>query len=93
VIRADQGETLSDSSSTFETFVSPFGWRYGSHEMRRVWSEVHKRRTWRQLWVALAEAQATDLQMAQEFVDAYAITLNTFPEELIRIARARRQTE
>src|SRR5258708_6372227 len=26
--------------------------------MRRVWSEVHKRRTWRRLWVALAEAQS-----------------------------------
>jgi len=26
--------------------------------MRRIWSEAHKRRLWRQVWVALAEAQA-----------------------------------
>jgi len=27
--------------------------------MRRLWSEVHKRQTWRRVWVALAEAQAS----------------------------------
>jgi adenylosuccinate lyase len=42
-----------------ETFLSPFTWRYGSAEMRHIWSEVNKRQTWRQVWVALAEAQAT----------------------------------
>ncbi len=42
----------------FETYQSPFSWRYGSEELRAVWSEIHKRRTWRRLWVALAEAQA-----------------------------------
>ncbi|MBN1660724.1 MAG: adenylosuccinate lyase [Anaerolineae bacterium] len=26
--------------------------------MRRIWSEVHRRRVWRRIWVALAEAQA-----------------------------------
>ena len=38
----------------YETYQSPFTWRYGSSEMRRLWSEAHKRRVWRQLWVALA---------------------------------------
>lgn len=42
----------------FSTYLSPFTWRYGSEEMRRLWSETHKRRLWRRLWVALAEAQA-----------------------------------
>lgn len=45
---------LNDS---FEQFQSPFSWRYGSAEMRRIWSEVYKRQLWRRLWVALAEAQ------------------------------------
>lgn len=40
-----------------QTFLSPFTWRYGSADMRQVWSEAHKRQLWRQLWVALAEAQ------------------------------------
>jgi adenylosuccinate lyase len=41
-----------------DTYISPLTWRYGSEEMRRIWSERHKRRTWRRIWVALAEAQA-----------------------------------
>ena len=40
-----------------DTFLSPFTWRYGSQEMRRLWSEEHKRRLWRRVWVALAEAE------------------------------------
>jgi adenylosuccinate lyase len=40
-----------------DTFLSPFTWRYGSQEMRAMWSEVHKRRLWRRVWVALAAAQ------------------------------------
>ncbi len=40
-----------------DTFLSPFTWRYGSREMRRLWSEEHKRRLWRRIWVALAEAE------------------------------------
>ncbi len=42
----------------YETYLSPFTWRYGSQEMRQIWSESHKRRMWRRLWVALAETQA-----------------------------------
>lgn len=39
------------------TFISPLTWRYGSDAMRHIWSEVHKRRLMRQVWVALASAQ------------------------------------
>jgi len=47
-------------SETFghETYLSPFTWRYGSPELRAIWSEAHKRRTWRRIWVAVARAQA-----------------------------------
>ncbi len=41
-----------------ETYQSPYSWRYGSPGMRRIWSEAHKRRLWREIWVALAEVQA-----------------------------------
>ncbi len=41
----------------FETYQSPFSWRYGSAEMRSIWSEVNKRRLWRKIWVLMAEAQ------------------------------------
>ncbi len=42
----------------FETYRSPFSFRYGSPEMRRLWSELEKRRAWRRVWLALAETQA-----------------------------------
>lgn len=42
----------------FDTYLSPFTWRYGTPAMRRLWSESNKRLLWRQIWVALAEVQA-----------------------------------
>jgi adenylosuccinate lyase len=42
----------------FDTYLSPFTWRYGTPAMRRLWSETNKRLFWRQLWVALAEVQS-----------------------------------
>jgi len=41
-----------------ETYLSPLTWRYASDEMRQLWSEKHKRRLFRRIWVALAEAQS-----------------------------------
>lgn len=41
-----------------ETYLSPYTWRYGSQEMRHIWSESYKRKLWRRLWVNLAEVQA-----------------------------------
>jgi len=40
------------------TFQSPFSFRYASAEMRAIWSEVNKRKLWRRIWLALAEAQS-----------------------------------
>jgi adenylosuccinate lyase len=59
---------------------SPFAARYGSPEMRAIWSDANKRALWRQIWVALAEAQAaagvvTEAQLAD--VRAHAGKPNT----------------
>jgi adenylosuccinate lyase len=40
------------------TFLSPFTWRYGSSEMREIFSEIRRRKLWRRVWLALARAQA-----------------------------------
>lgn len=40
-----------------DTFISPFTWRYGSADMRHIWSEERKRQLMRQVWLALATAQ------------------------------------
>lgn len=50
------GESMQAYSH--DTYLSPLTWRYGSDEMRRIWSEVEKRRLLRRFWVALAQAQA-----------------------------------
>lgn len=44
-------------SHDFSSYTSPFSWRYGTADMRAVWSEKHKHELWRNIWVALAEAQ------------------------------------
>ena len=63
----------------FDTYLSPFTWRYGSQEIRQTWSETNKRRLWRKIWVALAAVEAeyglvspeqlADLQVHQDEVD------------------------
>jgi adenylosuccinate lyase len=62
-----------------ETYISPFTWRYGSEAMRHIWSQMHQRRLWRRVWVALAgvqaeaglvsEAQVEDLRVHQDDID------------------------
>ncbi|MFN8377144.1 MAG: adenylosuccinate lyase [Anaerolineae bacterium] len=61
------------------TFASPFSWRYGSREMRHLWSEIEKHRLWRMIWIELARAeeaaglvsadQRSDLERALEPID------------------------
>jgi adenylosuccinate lyase len=56
-----------------ETYLSPLTWRYGGDTMRRLWSEAHKRRLLRRVWVALAEAQhAAGLVSAAQVADLRA---------------------
>ncbi|MBI2127066.1 MAG: adenylosuccinate lyase, partial [Thaumarchaeota archaeon] len=40
-----------------DTYLSPFTWRYGSTEMRTIFSERHYRAIWRKIWTTLAAAQ------------------------------------
>jgi adenylosuccinate lyase len=50
-------------------YTSPFSWRYGSDQMRQIWSENHKRQLWRRIWVALATAQQSASLVTAEQVD------------------------
>ncbi|MDG6987893.1 MAG: adenylosuccinate lyase [Nitrososphaerota archaeon] len=47
----------TDPGSGWEGYLSPFTWRYGSGEMRALFSEVERRAAWRKTWVALAKAE------------------------------------
>ena len=43
--------------STPDLYLCPFAWRYGSAEMRKIWSERTARHLWRRIWAALARVQ------------------------------------
>ncbi len=49
---------MSEENFDYGDFLSPFTWRYGSEEMRELFSEINYRTIWRKVWVSLAEAQA-----------------------------------
>lgn len=50
-----------------DKYISPFSTRYASDEMQYLFSEDNKFRTWRRLWIALAEAeQAQGLPITNE---------------------------
>jgi adenylosuccinate lyase len=51
------------------TYQSPFTIRYGSDKMRTLWSEATKRKIWRRVWVAVAEAQAAADLISPEQID------------------------
>ncbi|KKS81679.1 MAG: Adenylosuccinate lyase [Candidatus Gottesmanbacteria bacterium GW2011_GWC1_43_10] len=54
-------------------YVSPLSWRYGSNEMRRIFSEENKYRLWRKIWVNLAKIQyEAGLVSKEELVDLVA---------------------
>ncbi|MCA9970250.1 MAG: adenylosuccinate lyase [Anaerolineales bacterium] len=53
-----------------DRFISPLSWRYGSDDMRQIWSETYKRQLMRRIWVALATAQhQAGLVTAEQLVD------------------------
>ncbi len=57
----------------YRTYVSPFSWRYGRAELRTLFSEEERRKLWRAVWVALAQAQANEgLVSADEVADLRA---------------------
>src|SRR5262245_26208735 len=63
---------MSDADSS-QVYQSPYSWRYGSTAMRALWSEIEKRRGWRRMWVALADAQVeAGLVSAEQAADLRA---------------------
>lgn len=44
-------------SFSHDIYISPFSWRYGTGEMRAIWSGEHTLRLWRRIWVAIARVQ------------------------------------
>ncbi len=56
-----------------QLYASPFSWRYGREQVRALFSEHERRRLWRAVWCALAEAQSrVGLVSAEELADLRA---------------------
>ena len=53
-------------NADYAKYQSPFSWRYGSEEMRKVFSEEEKYKLWRKIWVELARAQAKEGLVGKE---------------------------
>ena len=51
------------------SYVSPLSWRYGSEEMKEIFSEVHKRKLLRRVWIALARAEEKAGVVSKEQVE------------------------
>ena len=45
------------TGSEFDNYKSPFSWRYGSDEMRSMFSEKTRRTKWRKIWYEIASSQ------------------------------------
>ena len=45
------------TGSEFDNYKSPFSWRYGSDEMRFIFSEKTRRTKWRKIWYEIASSQ------------------------------------
>jgi adenylosuccinate lyase len=55
------------------TYASPFSWRYARPSLRELFSERERRKLWRAVWIALAEAQErAGLVSAEELADLRA---------------------
>jgi len=76
------------SQFSFSDYVSPFTWRYASGEMRFIFSEEHKYKLWRKIWVALAAAQFTcGVISKQELADLKKQEKNIDIERIVEIEK------
>lgn len=70
------------------TYISPFTWRYGTQEMRHIFSEQHKYEIWRMIWIALARSQhSAGLVSDKELQDLEKFTNTIDIEKILQIEK------
>ena len=65
--------------SEYDSYVSPLSRRYASREMQYLFSQEKKFRTWRRLWVALAE---TEKELGLNITDEQIAELKAHQDEI-----------
>ncbi len=72
----------------FSNYISPFTWRYGSDEMRQIFSEKHKYQIWRKIWLALAQTEyEAGLVSSQELKDLQRNEKNIDIDRILEIEK------
>jgi adenylosuccinate lyase len=76
---------LKEDSFGYDTYLSPFTWRYGSKEMRNLFSEKGRRAMWRAVWLELAKAEEKSGLISKQELEGIASKAG---EKDVDIARA-----
>ena len=76
---------MKEDAFGYDTFLSPFTWRYGSKEMRSLFSERGRRATWRKVWLELARAEERSGLLTAEELQGISKSAN---EKDVDIAKA-----
>ncbi len=79
-----------DKKITDYTYTSVFSWRYGSEEMRQIFSEKNKYILWRKIWVSLARAQRRAGLLSKQELDDLIRNQNKI--NISRILQLEKQT-
>ncbi len=80
-----------NTEKTDSRYVSPFSTRYSSDEMQALFSAEHKFRTWRDMWIHLAESeQALGLNITDEQLEEMRATRDDL--DLEKAAEYEKQT-
>jgi adenylosuccinate lyase len=71
LVEAEAGVSAKATRRTVNdtTYASPFSWRYGRPALRELFSERERRKLWRAVWIALAEAQQRAGLVSQAEID------------------------
>ena len=75
-----KGERMAEEmNASYDKYVSPLSERYASREMQAVFSPDRKFRTWRKLWIALAE---TEKELGLDITDEQIAELKAHAEDI-----------
>ncbi|MBI2593282.1 adenylosuccinate lyase [Candidatus Daviesbacteria bacterium] len=76
------------SKIDYSNYQSVFSWRYGSPEMREIFSEANKYRLWRRIWVEMARLQSKQgLVKSEELEDLESNQENINIERILEIEK------
>ncbi len=79
--------------SPLDSFDHPLTGRYASPEMQRLFSTGHRYKTWRRMWLALAEAERElGLDIPAEAIEQMRANLELTEDDLVRVAEYEKRT-